>query len=276
MSLEDEKAGVDTDFIDIFRGFDGDIGPLVVNIGGERDGAAVSLLDLRGDLFEASGFAEAGGGDTDDLASDLVEADDLFDAGVDVACLLGDHGLDHDGVPASHDNVADSDGPGLAPRIFDHVLSLPLSGSKVRARIFLEIWCIICYMPKADRHAAIRALILEHDVHRQSDIVDYLAGLGFEVTQSSVSRDLAELGVEKFSGHYTLIPRGREVVSVLAAGPNMVVVRTQVGAAQKVAFQLDSHPLTGVAGTVAGDDTIFIALSDADRQAHIMQAVRDL
>lgn len=131
-------------------------------------------------------------------------------------------------------------------------------------------------MPKADRHAAIRALIAERDVHKQSDIVDYLAGLGFEVTQSSVSRDLAELGVEKFGGHYALIPRAREVVSVLAAGPNMVVVRTQVGAAQKVAFQLDSHPMPGVAGTVAGDDTIFIALSDAERQRHIMQAVRDL
>jgi len=65
------------------------------------------------------------------------------------------------------------------------------------------------------------------------------------------------------------------VVSVIFVGPHMLVVRTTVGAAQLVAYQIDESEMEGVVGTVAGDDTIFVALARGEDQPRVMKALKE-
>ena len=102
---------------------------------------------------------------------------------------------------------------------------------------------------------------------------------GFEVTQSSVSRDLRELGVLKASGRYLVPPDeisrangdfgalAQFVRTVRPAGTSLTVIRTTIGAAASVAVALDKAEWPEVVGTISGDDTIFIATSGRPRAA---------
>lgn len=125
---------------------------------------------------------------------------------------------------------------------------------------------------KEARHVALLALLEEKAVFSQKSICDEMTALGFQVTQPSISRDLNELGIVKLSGRYlpptTLSEHLPEslTMSVQAAGPHLVVVRTKIGAAQAVAVKIDDIEVEGVVGCVAGDDTIFIALEDSKFQ----------
>ncbi len=138
-----------------------------------------------------------------------------------------------------------------------------------------------------DRHLTDRRdAILRHlrgaAVRRQSDLVGLLKQDGFEVTQSSVSRDMRELGVLKAGGRY--LPPGEEaapapgsftavarfVRSIRAAGPSLTVVSTSVGAAASVALAIDRVSWPEVVGTISGDDTIFIATQDGEAQSRLI------
>ena len=100
---------------------------------------------------------------------------------------------------------------------------------------------------------------------------------GHAATQSSVSRDLRELGVAKMGQRYVLPEPGASVKNdfstlkqfvsaVLTAGTNLTVLKTTVGAAQSVAVAIDTARWPEVIGTISGDDTIFIATSGAREQ----------
>ena len=127
-------------------------------------------------------------------------------------------------------------------------------------------------MVKQERMRAIRRIISEESIDRQERIVERLEREGFKVTQSSVSRDLAELGVEKSNGQYVLTTRPGNVgiLSGAKAGPNLLVVRTDVGAANLVALKIDQMRMPEVVGTLAGDDTIFIATASSAAQAAVI------
>ena len=118
-------------------------------------------------------------------------------------------------------------------------------------------------------------------VTRQNDLVQQLVEDGFEVTQATVSRDLAEMGaVKKRSSDglfgYTLpeapvpLEGSNEIVaSVLAqfahsitSTGNLVVIKTPPGAAQVVAGAVDQAAVGGVLGTVAGDDTLLVVVDE--------------
>lgn len=93
---------------------------------------------------------------------------------------------------------------------------------------------------------------------------------GVAATQSSVSRDLEELGVVKHHGHYTL-PRTdgaavRGLLSLDHAGDSLVIARTVPGLASAVAVQIDAAAIPEIVGTIAGEDAIFIAVRDAKSQ----------
>jgi transcriptional regulator of arginine metabolism len=117
--------------------------------------------------------------------------------------------------------------------------------------------------------------------------VELLARRGLEATQSSVSRDLRELGVAKVGGRYVAPPE-REgdpqelagaaafVRTVRPAGPNLTVVLTVVGAAQTVALAIDRAGWPGVVGTLGGDDTVFVATAAARDQKHFLQRLEAL
>jgi transcriptional regulator of arginine metabolism len=134
-----------------------------------------------------------------------------------------------------------------------------------------------------DRRNAILRILRGGTVRRQSDLAQLLKSDGFEVTQSSVSRDLRELGVLKASGRYLVPPDeisrangdfgalAQFVRTVRTAGASITVIRTTIGAAPSVAVALDKAEWPEVVGTISGDDTIFLATADAPAQQRLFE-----
>jgi transcriptional regulator of arginine metabolism len=139
-----------------------------------------------------------------------------------------------------------------------------------------------------ERRNAVVRLLASGTVHKQQDLVRLLRKEGYIATQSSISRDLREIGVSKARGRYVLPPadvvraNGRFnalapfVRQVRRAGPCMTVVKTSTGAAQSVAVAIDKAEWPEVIGTLSGDDTIFIATGNARTQAGIVARLRDM
>ncbi|MEM7611009.1 MAG: hypothetical protein AAF270_04990 [Pseudomonadota bacterium] len=120
------------------------------------------------------------------------------------------------------------------------------------------------------RRALIRTLLQERTIRTQAELASQLQARGHLVTQSSVSRDLREMNIIKDPSGYKLSqpPAGQPeestlgfVRAVVPAGPNLVVLHTAIGAAQRVAVELDRSDWPEIIGTISGDDTIFIATS---------------
>lgn len=136
-----------------------------------------------------------------------------------------------------------------------------------------------------ERRRAIARLLLAHVVNRQAELVELLRAEGYLATQSSVSRDLRDLGAAKLKDGYSL-PKpaevGDESLAVVAesvrdirsAGPNLLVVITDIGAAQRVAVTLDGLGWPEIVGTVSGDDTIFVATIGANEQRRLRGRLR--
>jgi transcriptional regulator of arginine metabolism len=134
---------------------------------------------------------------------------------------------------------------------------------------------------KAARQQALAALLRTRQVSSQALVLEHLRGQGFDATQATISRDLDDLGAVKVRG-----PDGRLVyalpepggghgadhdevrrmlgASLLAIVPsgNLVVLRTPPGHAAALASSLDRAGIAGVAGTVAGDDTILVVCTE--------------
>jgi transcriptional regulator of arginine metabolism len=136
-----------------------------------------------------------------------------------------------------------------------------------------------------DRRDALRRIIRTGTVGRQADLVRLLEREGFVVTLSSVSRDLRDLGVAKVGDRYVLPEDGaapvadfeavaRFVQGFRPAGPNLIVIRTTIGAAQSVAAALDRAAWPEVVGTISGDDTIFVATDTARHQRAVADRLR--
>lgn len=127
------------------------------------------------------------------------------------------------------------------------------------------------------RREAVRRLLLTGRVRSQEEVVSFLRAQGIGATQSSVSRDLGQLGAVRQGGRYVLPSRvqlsldvdNSVVLSAIAAGPHLLVVRTLIGSATRLALEIDHQEWDEIVGTVAGDDTIFIATADANDQSKI-------
>jgi len=142
-------------------------------------------------------------------------------------------------------------------------------------------------LQQTDRRNAILRLLRGSAVRKQGEIVDLLKAQGFPVTQSSVSRDLRDLGVLKAGGRY-LAPDSTQrslddfgtlrqfVRGVATAGSSLTVLRTTVGAAQSVAIAIDKAEWPEIVGTISGDDTIFIATDSAAAQTAVVARLREL
>lgn len=122
-----------------------------------------------------------------------------------------------------------------------------------------------------ERIDALRTIISAREVHKQEELVAALQAAGFSVTQSSVSRDLTEIGAQKINGVYSIDrdPTLAAILGASAAGPHLLVLKTLIGAAQRVAYTIDAAGRPEIVGTVAGDDTIFIATTSAQAQQTI-------
>jgi transcriptional regulator of arginine metabolism len=137
-----------------------------------------------------------------------------------------------------------------------------------------------------ERQSAIMRILRDGLVRRQEDLVRLLKKEGHEVTQSSISRDLRDLGVSKARGRYVLPPDEvtrangdfgtltQFVRGLKRAGPSITVLRTTIGAAQSVAVAIDKAEWPEVAGTISGDDTIFIATANARAQDELVSRLQ--
>jgi len=139
---------------------------------------------------------------------------------------------------------------------------------------------------KVRRQKLIRSLIERNDVRDQRELLALLAVEGVRTTQSTLSRDLATIGVAKGPRGYEIVPAQtspgdqrqanrviRDAVESVAVSGAMLVLRTSNGYATVLAQELDGGVLESCLGTIAGKDTVFAAMPSS-AAAH--QAQRDL
>jgi transcriptional regulator of arginine metabolism len=144
---------------------------------------------------------------------------------------------------------------------------------------------------KFERQGAILRLVNEQKLGTQAELAAALREAGFDAVQTTVSRDIAQLGLVKVrddAGRLVYALPGaadldrlnelasalrRWAVGVLSSG-NLAIVRTPPGYAQGLALAIDGASLADVAGTVAGDDTIFVAARDGITGAELAEQLR--
>ena len=146
------------------------------------------------------------------------------------------------------------------------------------------------------RREEILRIVRETAVHSQDELLSALAKHGFKVTQPTLSRDLRELGLVKTPNGYvstetiapvaTFAPRPtaehrfeqlvRERVLSAEAAVNMVVIKTPVAEAQPLASAIDATDIDGAAGTIGGDDTIFVAFRTLDAAEAFVRRVHEI
>jgi transcriptional regulator of arginine metabolism len=114
---------------------------------------------------------------------------------------------------------------------------------------------------KTARHGAILEMVNRGAVQTQQEIAAALARRGMRTTQATISRDIQELGlVRSGRGYRSSAELVRELVLSVELVQPVAVIRTPPGTANLVARRIDEAALAGVAGTVAGDDTIIVVL----------------
>jgi transcriptional regulator of arginine metabolism len=139
---------------------------------------------------------------------------------------------------------------------------------------------MVTNMLKDLRQQKLLSLIKARPFATQSELRDSLERAGVPATQSSLSRDLEELGIVKHRGHYT-VPKSngaaaRGLLTLDLAGENLVIARTEPGLASAVAVEIDGAAISEIVGTLAGEDTVFVAVRDQKAQRVVMKKVWDL
>lgn len=146
---------------------------------------------------------------------------------------------------------------------------------------------------KVTRHAKILELINSKDIETQEDLAEQLKTTGMDVTQATVSRDIKELKLIKVMGNggrykYAAISPNegflsnklvnifsQTVLNVEQIG-SFIVIKTITGSASAAAEALDSLGFDGIAGTIAGDNTIFILVRTEEKALDIVHKVKKL
>jgi transcriptional regulator of arginine metabolism len=143
-----------------------------------------------------------------------------------------------------------------------------------------------------NRQAEIRKIIQKGDVHSQDELLVELKGLGFDLTQATLSRDLKEMQIAKVphpaKGYVYVVPEGDKTknipvirhVNYLADGfrdlrfsGNLAVLRTQPGYASTIAAVIDKAEPWEILGTIAGDDTILIIMKEGISKLDLINAL---
>ena len=132
------------------------------------------------------------------------------------------------------------------------------------------------------RQEAIRNLTRSQHVCTQTEMTELLQAQGFECTQATVSRDIVELGLEKTSGKFYILPEelrlrrvAPELVKSAQAAGNLVVVKTRPGGAGGVAEAIDAALLVGLIGSVAGDDTILLVIDTPEHAQALEKTIME-
>lgn len=143
-------------------------------------------------------------------------------------------------------------------------------------------------MKKYTRQTKILELISKSEIETQEELAEGLKAMGIDVTQATISRDIKELRLVKVmskSGKYKYATIGQSqegitdrlnkifensVVSIDNA-MNIIVIKTIPGAAQICASAIDYMGVEGIVGTLAGDDTVFVAIRKLEDVDYVLQ-----
>lgn len=145
-------------------------------------------------------------------------------------------------------------------------------------------------LDRKKRQLKILELVATRPIRTQDELADALGQEGWEVTQSSVSRDISQLGLVKVDGIYARPVAARLVevtdpnerrlaeslLTVDPAGDALLVLHTPPGEAQRVGNALDLLAWPEIVGTIAGDDTIFVAVGNAGGQLLVARRLQSL
>ena len=145
---------------------------------------------------------------------------------------------------------------------------------------------------KSKRHTKIIEIIKKKNIETQEELAEELKKAGFDVTQATVSRDIKDLKLlkmQRISGKYSYAAPKREetnlsvkltnVLSTLTVSveniDKMVIVKTVVAGASAVAEAIDSFGFSEIAGTIAGENTIFIMARTIEDSEKLVIKIRD-
>ncbi|MEA4895985.1 MAG: arginine repressor [Oscillospiraceae bacterium] len=147
---------------------------------------------------------------------------------------------------------------------------------------------------KSARQEKILEIIASKDVETQSQLIDELLACGVKSTQATLSRDIKELRLVKEltgAGKYRYIAASREEltdfdlrlkkifresVTSYAVAQNILVIKTMPGLASAACAALDGMDVDGLVGTLAGDDTAFIAMKDREAAENLEREIEKL
>lgn len=144
---------------------------------------------------------------------------------------------------------------------------------------------------KKVRHSKIIEIIEKHDVETQEELASYLKKAGYDVTQATVSRDIRELKLSKIPAgdgrqKYVALKQddshlGDKYIRVLKDGyvsmdmaQNILVIKTVSGMAMAVAAAIDAMKFREIVGSIAGDDTIMMAVRTVEETKSLMDKIR--
>jgi len=144
---------------------------------------------------------------------------------------------------------------------------------------------------KSRRKQLILDVVAENRIESQEQILHQLRKRGVEATQATISRDLRELALYKGPTGYSATPPADSAAGTVVPGSHLgeslrmfmltahdagslIVMRTRPGHASPLASAVDRGNLVGVVGTIAGDDTVFVAASSASRAKALVRAAR--
>jgi transcriptional regulator of arginine metabolism len=149
-------------------------------------------------------------------------------------------------------------------------------------------------MMKLDRQSVIMAIISERDIETQNQLMEALAEKGLKSTQATLSRDIREMRLVKElgpSGNYRYVAAAKQdhtdldirlkkifkesVVSYDVA-QNILVIKTLPGLASGACSALDGMSIDGLVGTIAGDDTAFLAMRDNNSATTLYKEIEQL
>ncbi len=146
---------------------------------------------------------------------------------------------------------------------------------------------------KKSRHGKIVELIESYDIETQDELAEHLRDAGFQVTQATVSRDIRELKLSKVptgegKQKYVVLKQddrhmGDKYIRVLRDGfvsmdmaQNILVMKTVAGMAMAVAAAVDAMKFKEIVGSIAGDDTIMMAVRTVEDTRAVMEKLRKM
>ena len=147
---------------------------------------------------------------------------------------------------------------------------------------------------KLDRQNVIMEIIAPQDIETQNQLLEALAARGVKSTQATLSRDIRDMRLIKElgpNGNYRYVTAAsqdnadldarlkkifKECVLSYDLAQNILVIKTLPGLAQAAASRLDGMDISGLVGTIAGDDTAFLALKDSDAAVRLYHEIEQL